>query len=180
VLADIDRERGQENIHPPIHEGRYTLHADAAGANLGDNPYYAVDLLQLPDNPAEQDETGNSVLAGAEAIMLKGTTSRRGLMLSHLPPGDVDYYRFELTAGEYVRAGCEAESAGSGVRALSAELRNAADEKVASASETPLENLALDPVQVTTTGTYYLRLSSSMPSLPAVEPWARCVLLINR
>lgn len=198
VLARIDRVSGQENIHPPVGEGRHTVRVDAQDGGLGDNPYYVIDLVQLPDNPREQAEQTNGTLAGAETIAVRGAAARRGLLLTRLPAGDVDYYRFDLAPGDAVRVGCESESAGSGVRTLTAEIRDATDTKLSSASETKLENLmtpqvgvgvdadaSVDPDGGATrdagTAPYYLRLSAAVDSpVDAVEPWVRCVLLINR
>jgi hypothetical protein len=93
----------------------------------------------------------------------------------------VDYYRFELGVGDRVRVACEGESAGSGVRGLSAEIRSASDEKLgAAASETSLVNLAIEPVEVAAEGTYHLRLSSAAGASASIEPWVRCAVLINR
>jgi hypothetical protein len=181
VVARIDRGTGQENIYPPIEEGRYTVRVDAQDGGLGDNPYFAIDLVQLPENPREEADAANSALAGAEPITLMGTTARRGLLLTRLPVGDVDYYRFELAAGDGVRAGCEAESAGSGVRMLTAEIRNAADAKLSASTESPLESLNTPQVKVEAAGTYYLRLSAAAEApVDAIDPWVRCALLINR
>jgi hypothetical protein len=180
VLAEIDRALGQENIHPPIGADRYTVRLDSHGVALGDNPYYSLDLIQLPDNPAEQAEASNGALGGAEAVVLNNGAARRGLVLSRLPAGDVDYYRFELVSGDRVRVACEAESAGSGVRGLTAEIRNASDERLATASETSLENLAVEPLEVQAAGTYHLRLSSLAGSTAPIDPWVRCAILINR
>ncbi|HEX6246042.1 MAG TPA: PPC domain-containing protein, partial [Polyangiales bacterium] len=137
-------------------------------------------LIQLPENPAESAESMNGALGGAEAVTLGGSRGRRGLVLSRLPAGDVDYYRFDLAAKDLVRVSCEAESAGSGVRGLSAEVRDANDQKLAGGAETALANLLTEPVEVPSAGTYYLRLSSATTEPLAIDPWVRCAVLINR
>ena len=122
----------------------------------------------------------NNTLSGAEPVTFTGMRARRGLLLSRLPAGDVDYYRFDVMQGQGIRVACEAESAGSGVRGLSAEIRGADDAKLVGATETNLENLRSAPVTAPTAGTYYLRLSgTSVAQTAAVEPWVRCVLLIG-
>jgi hypothetical protein len=179
VLAEIDRAKGQEHIHPPISEGDHQLSISAEGA-LGDNPFYALDLVLLPDNPREQADVMNGTLAGAEAIPFTGRGRRRGLLLSTLARDDVDYYRFDALVGQQVALGCEGESAGSGVRGLHVELRDAGDAVLASADETATSTLQLPVVRVAQAGTYYIRLSSAAPQAPgAIESWTRCSISLN-
>jgi hypothetical protein len=182
VLAEIDRASGQANLHPPIGAGSYTLGVDSGLASeLGENAYYSLVLVQLPDNPREQAEASNNLLAGAEAITFSGNASRRGLFLAQLASGDVDYFRFDLQAHDAVRASCESESGGSGVRQLRAELRNRQDQPLGSAMESMRENLTLARVEVEQADTYYLRLtaSSEQPASP-IAHWVRCAVLVNR
>lgn len=181
VLAEIDRELNQLDIHPPISAGGVTVSASSAGGTLGENAYYSLDLVQLPDNPREQAEAANNTLAGAETITFKGTSARRGLLLAQLPANDVDYFRLELMANEGVRASCEAESGGSGVRKLVAELRDSSDQVLGSAMESTNQNLSLSAVKVPSAGSYYLRISAGADELaPAINHWVRCVVLVNR
>jgi hypothetical protein len=181
LLADIDRSRGQVSIHPPIGAGSHSVNILSAGAAPGEHPYYSLDLVQLKDNPSEQADVANTMLAGAEPVTFTGSSARRGLLLARLPANDVDYFRIDLNAGEVTRASCEGESGGSGVRELSAEFRDSSDTKIASAQETMDQNLLLQPITVDKTGSYYLRLSASaQPMTPPVERWVRCAILINR
>jgi hypothetical protein len=182
VLAEIDRASGQANIHPPIGAGSHTLSINSGVASeLGENAYYSLVLVQLPDNPREQAEATNNLLSGAEAITFSGSAARRGLFLAELPSGDVDYFRFDLKAQDTVRASCESESGGSGVRQLRAELRNRQDQSIASATESVRENLMLTQVQVEQADTYYLRLAASSDQLASpIAHWVRCAVLINR
>lgn len=178
MLAEIDRTKGQEFIRPPVTAGGHQLSISADGP-LGDNPFYAFDLVLLPDNPREQSEAANGSLAGAEPIVFTGRGRRRGLLSVTLAPGDTDYFRFDAASGQVVAIGCEAESAGSGVRGLSAELRDAADSVLASAAESTTVNLQLPVVRIGAAGTYYLRLSSeSAEPAPAIEPWTRCSMTV--
>lgn len=178
LLAQIDRGSGQAAIDPPIDEASYRLKV-LAGGPLGDNPFYAVDLIMLDDNPAEQDEAGNGVLTHAEAIQMQGTISRRGLLLVHLSENDVDYFKLDATENETITVLCEAESGGSGVHGLLAEVRDADDQVLGTASETAITNLQIERVLVPSTGTYYLRLASETPKLDtgSVSPWARCAVI---
>ena len=178
-IAQIEHARGQENIHPPVGAGKYEVRVDADG-DSGDNAFYVVDLVLLPDNPREAHDEANGQLSGAEAIRFEGVGRRRGLLLSTLDDEDVDYYSFSATKGDYLVLACEGESAGSGVRGLSAELRDPGDQVLASARETATENLAIDTFEIGEAGTYFVRLSSEgQPETEPIEPWARCVVLLS-
>jgi hypothetical protein len=173
VLAGIDRSVGQAAIHPPIGDEEYTLRMIPSG-ELGENGFYAVDLVMLPDNPAELASSTNGALAGAEAIDMIGARVRRGLILSVVDTTDVDYFSFEVRAGESGVIGCEGESAGSGIHTLHAEVRDGSDAVVASADETVTENLYIEPFEFPAAGTHYLRLSSTATQSPRIVPWVRC------
>jgi hypothetical protein len=181
VVAHIDRSSGQVSIDPPIEAVPYRMLVKAGG-ELGANPFYALDVVVLPDNPREQSEADNGVLAGAEALALEGMFSRRGLVLVTLPENDVDYFKIDALAMESILVVCEGESGGSGVRGLTAEVRDDTDQPIASASETSIANLQIERTQVTRAGTYYLRLSSTTPAAAAdsIVPWTRCALMVGR
>jgi hypothetical protein len=182
VRAGIDRARGQSAIHPPIGDEAYTLEM-IAGGELGANAFYAIDLVMLPDNPAERASTTNGALAGAEAIDMKGVTSRRGLILSTVDTTDVDYFSFDVMAGDHGSVACEGESAGSGIHALHVEVRGGDDAVIASADETVTDNLYIEPFAFAGTGTHYLRLSASPPmtatEAPRIAPWVRCAVNVG-
>jgi hypothetical protein len=72
--------------------------------------------------------------------------------------------------------GCEAESAGSGIRSLHAEVRDADDAVLASAVETPIAGLFMEPFVLETTGPHYLRIWSESASASPIEHWVRCVV----
>jgi hypothetical protein len=179
ILADIDRAHGQSDIHPPIGEGSYTLTAAPTG-NLGDNAFYAVDLVMLPENPMVHTAGDNGAIAAAEAIDMKGTWPRRGLLLAKVEGSEVEYYSFDAKAQETVIVVCEAESAGSGVRKLHAEVRDADDAVLASAVETATANLSIEPFLVESTGPHYLRIWSESASASAIDPWVRCAVNVGR
>jgi Bacterial pre-peptidase C-terminal domain len=177
VLARIDHAKGQANIHPPVSAAAHQLSV-TANDKTGDNGFYAINLVMLQDNPVELHDDTNGQLSAAEPIAMQGPFRRRGLLLSLLPPKDVDYYSFQADMGEHVTVACESESGGSGVRGLRAELRDAQDKVLFSQMETPLENLLIDGVTVPTSGMQYVRLSSDTKDGPdPVEPWVRCVVL---
>ena len=180
VLAHIDRSGGQSSLDPPVEERGYKVVAHSDG-ELGDNPFFVVDFFMLPDNPREQLEVDNGTIAGAEAFELQGMFSRRGLMLMSLAEDDVDYFKIEALEFESIAAVCEGESGGSGVRGLVVELRDGADQVLATATETSTANLELKPIMVPSPGTYYLRMSTSTPAATAdsADPWARCAMIVS-
>jgi hypothetical protein len=180
TVAQIEGSGGLGAIHPPVGDDPYLLELQA-GDEPGDNGFYAVNLVLLPDNPREQAEQENGKLLGAEIISSRGTSRTRGLILSTLPPNDVDYYRFEaMQLPVSVLVGCEGESAGSGVRGLRAELRDSQDRTLIFSVESPTENLRIEPYQLPSAGSYYLRLSSETPAADdQPEPWTRCVVVLG-
>jgi hypothetical protein len=179
LVAEIDRGVGTEHFHPPVADADYTLSVRADGA-LGDNAFYAIDLVLLPDNPGEE-ATDNDTLEAAQALELKGGFLRRGTILAELPPLDQDYFAFEAQESDRVDVRCEGQSAGSGVRELRAEIRDAADEVLGNATEAIDTGLFLSGVTVGEAGTYYLRLSSATPkSAEAAPAWVRCAVIADR
>lgn len=176
LVAQIDRSLGTEAIHPPIDDATYTLSVEAT-EELGDNAFYAIDLVLLAENPQEA-ETDNDTPEAAQPLLLEGGFFRRGTILASLPADDVDYFSFEAMAGETMEVICEGHSAGSGVRELKAELRNADDEVLGEATEVLNEGLSLEQVPAEVTGSYYLRLSSETPDDAEAAPaWARCAVV---
>jgi len=165
VLASLDGGRGDTQIFPPVTTGRNAVTV-AAPVSVGANGFFAVDLVMLPDNPREQREAANDQLAKAETITTKGNFSQRGLLLSDVPGGDVDYYRLPLKKDETLLLACEGQSAGSGVRQLHAELRDEKDKTVAVAVESQAHELDIESWQVPSTATYYLRLASDLLPTP--------------
>ncbi|HKP56806.1 MAG TPA: PPC domain-containing protein [Polyangiales bacterium] len=176
VLAEIDRSRGQHSIHPPLQDQTYELNF-TADTDSGDNAFYAVNLVLMPDNPREHDDAGNDMLRGAEPLEMVGEVQRRGLLLTTLPEHDVDYFTFDVAAGEQVTLACEAQSGGSGVRGLHVEVRNAADQSLASAFEELDSNVLLDGFIAEQDGPLWLRLNNVASDASEILPWTRCVVL---
>lgn len=176
LVAQIDGADGVEGIHPPVDDASYTLSVEAAEAP-GDNAFYAIDLVLLLDNPREADGD-NDGPETATGLLLDGGFSRRGTVLAEVPEGDVDYFTFEAMPGDHLQVHCEGSSAGSGVRDLRAELRDADDEVLAEATETVAGGLQILGVTADAGGTYYLRLTSETPDDSEAPPaWARCAVI---
>jgi hypothetical protein len=174
-LALIDRAKNQENFRPPVAAGKHQI-TFSSKTSHGSNPFFVLDLVLLPDNPREQNETSNGTKAGAEAIKLSRVASGRGLLLSRLPATDVDYYRVPAQAGQQILFNCEGESSGSGVRGLRAELRDDSDLVLGSQMNDVDFRYGADR-----TGDYFLHLSSTTPAgdANALEPWVRCVVIVQ-
>ena len=134
----------------------------------------------LPENPREQNEADNGQLDKAEALMMLGQSYRRGYVLASQPASDIDYFKFDVSQDEYIAVICQAESAGSGVRGLRAEVRSDTDKMLASATEGTNTKLQIEAMQVMLSGTYYLRLTSKTPDGDGTEPWTRCVVTVSR
>jgi hypothetical protein len=179
LLAEIDGTLGHLQLFPPLVGGDYVLTASAPPEIEG-NAYYALDLVLLPDNPREQHEADNGALSGAEPVLLEGASRRRGLLLSEVPGGDVDYYSFSGLRAERAQVSCEGEAAGSGVRMLRAELRDAADKLLVTALESAVHDLDIASFTLPADGRYYLRLSSDHVLREGeAAPWVRCVVLVG-
>ncbi|MDB4972135.1 MAG: hypothetical protein JWN48_476 [Myxococcaceae bacterium] len=180
LLGEVDGTNSHLALDPPIGEGSYAVTVGAP-VSVGANAFYALDLVLLPDNPREQAEASNGVLMGAEPLALQGSGQRRGLLLSDVAGGDVDYYSFAAAKGETAYVGCQGQSAGSGVRALELELRDAADRAVATGQESASHDLAIDGFSIAATGTYYVRLASNHGMQTGdAEPWVRCVVMVGQ
>ena len=179
LLAEIDRALGQVFVAPPVSDER--IRVEVVGpTDLGDNPFYAVNLVLAPDIPGEQDDAANDGLAGAQPLGLMAMGRRRGVVRLTLPAGDVDHISFVAHEGEFVDVDCEGESAGSGVRGLSAEVLDGAEQVLGDGSETTLEQLRIVRAPVEESGEHFLRLSSNtLEDAQAAEPWLRCSVTIG-
>ncbi|MEY4512350.1 MAG: hypothetical protein RLZZ450_4472 [Pseudomonadota bacterium] len=179
VLAEVAGALGATKFYPPITTGK-NLVTIAAPRTVGENGYYAVDLVMLPDNPREQHEVENGLLAGAEPLMLKSAGRGRALLLADVPFGEVDYYSLTVARGAQLLVSCEGQSAASGVRKLHAEIRDDKDQTLGVLTESPSHELDIEAFRVPAAGNYYLRLfSDPEPGPQSVEAWVRCVILIG-
>jgi hypothetical protein len=176
ALGQIDGRKHQEFVHPPLGAGTYHVTAELVN-EPGDNGFFAIDVVLIGDNPREQADADNDAFDSAEEVEFQ---QGRALLLASLASDDVDYFTFEHPVAGSVTVVCEAESGGSGVRGLHAELRDADDKVLTAADEVPETNLAIENFSVPEAGTYYLRLSSTTKtSDEKIEPWVRCVILLG-
>jgi hypothetical protein len=176
LLSAIDCTLGQQYFRPPVGAGVHQIELRRHG-NSGDNPFYVVDLVLLPDNPREQNEAGNAERGGAERIKLSRETFGRALLLAAVPAGDVDYFEVPAKNARSVFVGCEGEPMGSGVRGLKVELLDPTGRVLNDAQE------GKDGLEFTTALTrslpHYVRLSSTQTPSELIAPWVRCVVLVN-
>jgi len=180
TLAEISPAAGQYKLSPPVGADHYSLWLASEGDALGDNDFYAVDLVMVPDNPVEQDDANNGNLEHAEPLLVEeGGYRSRGFVLASLPESDVDYFSFEALPGDTLAVTCNASSEGSGLVSLRAELRGPDDTLLAHALETSTEALEIEGAPVARAGTHYLRLSSGLQRWGLEGDWARCVLSVT-
>ncbi len=172
VLAQINRQAHDGDIRPPVSAGENRFRLEHDG-ELGSNAFFAVDLVLLKENPREQREPANGTPAGAETIPWSFGTRGRGVLLSMLPVGDVDYYAIPAQQGGFIGVVCEAQTSGSGVRGLVGELRGPNDERMGASADVD-QGLQLNAI-VGAAGTYYLRLSSA--GVADALPWVRCAVV---
>ncbi len=161
-----------EDFHPPVAAGTVDVSIEAPEP-LGDNPFYAVDLVLLKDNPSERAEPNESA-ERAESITLSRATTGRGLLLSRLPAGDVDLWRIPVVTASRVIFSCEAASGGSGLQGLHVELLDAELAPLTDASED--EDGLAGQYEGSLTGPLFLRVRGA-GAAAALEPWVRCVVI---
>jgi hypothetical protein len=180
TLAEISPAAGQYKLSPPVGADRYSLWLASEGETTGDNDFYAVDLVMVPDNPVEHDDASNGSAAHAEALTVDaGDYRSRGYVLARLPDGDVDYFRFDAVPGDRMEVICQASSEGSGLVELRAELRGPDDTLLAHGVETSTEALEIGETPVTSAGPHYLKLSSPLRRWGLEGDWARCVVTLT-
>jgi hypothetical protein len=172
-VSEIQRTK-HEDFHPPVAAGTVEVSIEAP-APLGDNPFYAVDLVLLKDNPSEQAEPNHSA-ESAETVTLSRGDTGRGLLLSRLPAGDVDLWRIPVVSASQIIFSCEAERGGSGLRGLRAELLDAQLAPLTDASES---DQGLDAKYTgTLKGPLFLRLRGQ-GGAAELDPWVRCVVIVG-
>src|SRR5262249_48630036 len=116
VLGKIDVAGGQMSLTPPVPAGKYLLRGAHASGEVGANDFYVVRTFVAPDNPPETEDDTNGTVGTAEplAVESKGGVSQ-AFVLIRVGDGDVDYFRFDGTAGQTVTADCVSRDDGSGV-----------------------------------------------------------------
>jgi hypothetical protein len=174
VLASVDGAIGNDALEPPVNQTDYLLWVAHPGSGGGSNDYYVLKSNLFVENPPERMDGRNETLPGAELLdVVPDGMNRRAFVLADLDAGDVDYFRFDVMAGEEMFLACAAESSGSGVRDLVAEIRDPMDVMMMSAMEDPT-GLFIMPFVPTSTGAMYVRLAAGTPEAMVAGRWVRC------
>ena len=165
-------------LNVPMPAGTFYIWVQHPGTVAGSNDFYVLkNFVNSSDNTPEAEEETNGTLAGAEALMQDEEDPRRAAyLLAYIGDGDVDYYSFEVRAGERVSVACGGYTSGSGVRDLLAEVRGADDVTITSATEVPPDNAYISDAMITTPGTYYLRLTKGSQDPEIVGNFVRCAV----
>jgi hypothetical protein len=186
IVARIDGAAGATELEPPmIPAGNYAIWITASGA-LGANPFYsASNYTGSSDNPSDAEgatATGaNDDAAHAEALT-ESSTAGSFFVMSHLPTlADVDYYKVDVAASTTLAVACGAARNGSGVQGLTVSIRDTSDIELRSGVETSAEDLLVgggtssaNPLNITTAGTYYVKLTKTGQAADVTASWIRC------
>ncbi len=177
IIARIDQSAGYEAISPSLPEGDYLLWIAHPGGGAGANDFYVAKVVRGTENTPE-GSGANGTVAEAEALtltMAEGTMRRSGFVLAHLDAADdVDYFSFDVAAGETLSVACGSAEGGSGVEGLTVSVRDGDDASVASMTETAPDGVFIEDAGVTEAGTYYLRLSKTGQDAEVTGDWVRC------
>ncbi len=178
IIARVDTSNEQDNVAPSLEPGNYQLWVESKVMTSGSNDYYVLKARVGEENPLEMAEMANNALAGAEALTMSTASPRAGFVLADVGMGDVDYFSFDIQANEQVSVVCGSRSIGAGTMGLTAEVRDAQDQLVpmATGTETGTSALFFDQIAVTSTGTYYLRISKAGQDPMVSGQWARCAV----
>jgi cysteine-rich repeat protein len=176
TVARIAHTETRDQVSPgSLAVGDYHLWVERpAGATSGANDFYVIKYGISGDNPAETAEAANNEMAGAEALEAQSNEGGASyFVLATLAADDVDYYSFDLAAGNGITVACGSASSGSGVVGLRAEIRDSEDSVVRGADEAD-GDLRMRDITGLAAGTYYLRLSATGQMDDVIGNWARC------
>ncbi len=171
----IGRAEGynQEILATPLLDpGTYLIGIDRASSPVGDNDFY--DLLVYTNAVTLEKETAatlgaNDTIALAEfsgEVLPDSGTGLYAQIVMFLPPDDVDVFAFDVGAGERVDVSC-VRGPGSGMGTVTADVRDAGDNVLASA--VPHAWLEVAP------GRYYVQVSASGHDPTNVGYYAGCI-----
>lgn len=184
VVARIDGAEGMLKLSPPLlAAGSYAVFVRPAAGAIGGNPFYAASFYtSTTDNPPDLEgatATGANDTKDTAEALTESSTAGSYYVLSHLPTeGDVDYYKFDVAAGTTLSAACGALRSGSGVLGLTVSVRDGSDAELRAGTEAAGADLVVggsaSPINITTAGTYYVRLSKTAQSTDVAATWIRC------
>jgi hypothetical protein len=183
ILARIEGAQGVLELRPPMMPaGSYSLWVTTSGT-LGANGFYtASNYTGTTDNPLDGEGATavglNDQLADADPLT-ESSTAGSYFVLSHLATdSDIDYYKVDVAAATKLSAACTAARNGSGVVGLTVSVRDAGDMELRSGTEVLTENLVVggtdSPINISTAGSYYIRLSKTGQASDVAGTWIRC------
>lgn len=180
VIGRLNNASGDfDDFGPALPPGDYLLHVEHGGAGPGTNDFFILKGRRGTENPPEMNEVANDAIAGSEALVQTlddATMFRRAFILAQMPTAaDVDYFAFNVMAGEEASVFCGSKTSGSGVNGLSIEVRDSADAVVAlgSAVETATEGASVTELALTP-GDYHLRLTRGAQDAIVTSTFVRC------
>jgi hypothetical protein len=176
TVARIAHTENSDEVSPGnLAVGDYHLWVERpAGATSGANDFYVIKYGIAGDNPPETLETENNDLSGAQVLEAQSNEGGASyFVLATMVADDVDYYSFDLAAGNAISVACGSASSGSGVIGLRAEIRDTEDSVVRGTDEAD-GDLRMRDITGLAAGTYYLRLSATGQMDDVIGNWARC------
>lgn len=188
IIARIDDADMLDTINPPLPDaGDYQLHVEAP-STTGANPFYVLKSFRGPrDNPPEREEATNGDPTTPEVLTQTPDATvpeqREAFIRPDLPEADVDWYSFEVMAGENINVGCGSRTAGSGIEDLTATVfastgtSSEPGMELAAATETATEGIAILDL-VAAPGTYLLRLDRGAQISGVTGTWVRCGIVV--
>ncbi len=177
VIARIEpRGMLQADLSPALVAGTdYLLWVDAGGGTAGANDHYVLKAIASADNPAEPETANDSYTAASPITTEDREGILRGFVLATLPMDDQDFFSFDVPAGRQINVFCGSQSAGSGLRGVSAVLYGSDGVAVLGMdSETATEGVAITEIAAPAAGTYYFRLSATSSDPGISGNFVRC------
>jgi hypothetical protein len=187
VIARLDVALGSEGMSVPVDSGEVVgfMVQGADDWAPGGNDFYAILLVtsDLDNTPEEEEalEDGgvadpNGTAATAEATEPQVTaTGHSTYILGDIDPaGDVDYFAFDVLAGETVNLACGAVRSGSGLTGARFAIHDGSDSELQFEVESPEADVKMTSISVTANGTYYLRVSASGQNPDVLSKFYRC------
>jgi len=180
ILARVDYTAF--DLNPPLPSpATYLLWVEKDTAAPSTNDFYEVNAFGGFDDDAFERETlalpgTNDTIELADAndeVVPLGTSAT--YFITYLPAGDVDYVAFDATSALAIEAYCVANSSGSGLIGMTAQIRDSSDTILSTATEPGLDFL---DTTLPAAGRYYFRLSAAEQDPEVSGNWVRCNISI--
>jgi len=194
IIGQLDATKGSDQMSVPLETGTdYLLWIERdAGTTAGANDFYnLVNYASNVDNEPEIETTAgeNDDTSNAETVTLETSpndpNTDSGFVLGFMQTeSDVDYYAFEADAGDKVNLACGAIRSGSGLIDATFAVHDDSDSEMQSETETDTDDIfwsdttygieSAPAVEITTTGTHYLVVSTGSQSTTVTGNYYRC------